>query len=130
MLAPVVAEVRAVLGDYVYGVDVESLPAACLALLKEKSQTFATAESCTGGLLSQEITALPGSSAVYRGGVVSYWTEIKASVLGVPQDLLDQHGAVSRAHRPGHGGGGATPHRGGLRPQRHRRGGAGPRRAE
>ena len=95
MLAPVVAEVRAVLGDYVYGVDVESLPAACLALLKERGQTFATAESCTGGLLSQEITALPGSSAVYRGGVVSYWTEIKASVLGVPQDLLDQHGAVS-----------------------------------
>ena len=95
MLAPVVAEVRAVLGDYVYGVDVESLPAACLALLKERGQTFATAESCTGGLLSQEITALPGSSAVYRGGVVSYWTAVKASVLGVPKDILDRHGAVS-----------------------------------
>ena len=95
MLAPVVAEVRAVLGDYVYGVDVENLPAACLALLKERGQTFATAESCTGGLLSQEITALPGSSAVYRGGVVSYWTAVKAAVLGVPQDILDAHGAVS-----------------------------------
>ena len=95
MLAPVVAEVKAVLGDYVYGVDIPSLPAACLALLKEKSLTFATAESCTGGQISQEITALPGSSAVYRGGVVSYWTELKASVLGVPQDILDQHGAVS-----------------------------------
>ena len=75
--------------------DVESLPAACLSLLKERGQTFATAESCTGGLLSQEITALPGSSAVYRGGVVSYWTAVKASVLGVPQDILDAHGAVS-----------------------------------
>ena len=85
MLAPVVAEVRAVLGDYVYGVDVESLPAACLSLLKERGQTFATAESCTGGLLSQEITALPGSSAVYRGGVVSYWTAVKAGVLGCPR---------------------------------------------
>ena len=95
LLAPVTAEVKAVLGDYVYGVDVPSLPAVCLALLKEKNLTFATAESCTGGQIAQEITALPGASAVYRGGVVSYWTEMKASVLGVPRDILDQHGAVS-----------------------------------
>ena len=95
LLAPVTAEVKAVLGDYVYGVDVPSLPAVCLALLKEKNLTFATAESCTGGQIAQEITALPGASAVYRGGVVSYWTEMKAGVLGVPRDILDQHGAVS-----------------------------------
>ena len=83
------------LGDAVYDEDVAGLEETLVRTLKEKGLTIATAESCTGGLLSQEITALPGSSAVYRGGVVSYWTEIKASVLGVPQDLLDQHGAVS-----------------------------------
>ena len=57
--------------------------------------TFATAESCTGGRIAERITALPGASAVYRGGVVSYWTQVKADVLGVPQEILDAHGAVS-----------------------------------
>lgn len=95
LLAPVVAEVRAALGDYVYGVDVSGLEEACLHLLKARGLTLATAESCTGGLVAQRITALPGASAVYRGGVVSYWTAMKADVLGVPQTLLDQYGAVS-----------------------------------
>jgi len=95
MLSPVVAEVRAALGDYVYGIDVSGLPEQCLKLLRQRKQTFATAESCTGGLIAQSITALPGASDVYRGGVVSYWTEVKASVLGVPRPLLEQYGAVS-----------------------------------
>ena len=95
MLAPVVEQVRAALGDIVYGVDVENLESVCLSLLKERHWTLATAESCTGGLVAQRITALPGASAVFRGGVVSYWTEIKAAVLGVPQEILDQYGAVS-----------------------------------
>ncbi len=95
MLAPVVEEVRALLGDYVYGVDVSGLPERCLKLLLDKGKTFATAESCTGGQIAQQITALPGASNVYRGGVVSYWTQVKADVLGVPQAVLDQYGAVS-----------------------------------
>lgn len=95
MLAPVVEEVRRILGDVVYGVDVSGLPEACLRLLKEKNMTFATAESCTGGRVAERITALPGASAVYRGGVVSYWTEVKGRVLGVPQEILDRYGAVS-----------------------------------
>ena len=49
----------------------------------------------TGGQIAARITALPGSSAVFRGGVVSYWSEVKADVLGVPQDILDTYGAVS-----------------------------------
>ena len=69
----------------------------CLHLLKERGLTFSTAESCTGGQIAARITALPGASAVYRGGVVSYWTQVKADVLGVPQTLLDEHGAVSEA---------------------------------
>ena len=74
MLAPVVAEVRAALGDYVYGVDVKGLEAVCFQLLKERNLTLSTAESCTGGRVAERITALPGVSSVYRGGVVSYWT--------------------------------------------------------
>ena len=95
MLAPVVAEVRSTLGDVVYGVDVKDLAEVCFHLLKERDLTLATAESCTGGRVAERITALPGVSSVYRGGVVSYWTSVKADVLGVPQKILDQYGAVS-----------------------------------
>lgn len=97
MLAPVVEEVKAALGDVVYGVDVAGLEETCFRLLKERGWTFATAESCTGGMIAQRITALPGASTVYRGGAVSYWTDVKAAVLGVPQETLDTHGAVSEA---------------------------------
>jgi len=95
MLAPVVQEVRDVLGDVVYGIDVKGLEEVCFQLLQKRGWTFATAESCTGGLVAQRITALPGASAVYRGGVVSYWTDVKADVLGVPRETLDTYGAVS-----------------------------------
>ena len=95
MLSPVLARAREVLGDVVYGQDVSSLEEVCFALLKERGWTFAAAESCTGGQIAARITALPGSSAVFRGGVVSYWSEVKADVLGVPQDILDTYGAVS-----------------------------------
>ena len=94
-LRRMVAEVRAALGDYVYGVDVKGLEAVCFQLLKERNLTLSTAESCTGGRVAERITALPGVSSVYRGGVVSYWTSVKAAVLGVPQETLDQYGAVS-----------------------------------
>ena len=95
MLAPVVKDVTDFLEDYVYGVDVSSLEETCFRLLKEKGLTLATAESCTGGRVAERITALPGVSAVYRGGVVSYWTSVKADVLGVPAEILDAYGAVS-----------------------------------
>ena len=95
MLAPVWEMVRDTLGDVVYGVDVSGLPEACMGLLIKNNMTFATAESCTGGQVAQAITALPGASKVYRGGVVSYWTEVKGRVLGVPQEILDKFGAVS-----------------------------------
>ena len=95
LLAPVVADVTAFLGDIVYGVDVKGLEYACVSALKERGLTLATAESCTGGQLAARLTAIPGVSAVYRGGVVSYWTQMKADVLGVPADLLEKHGAVS-----------------------------------
>jgi nicotinamide-nucleotide amidase len=95
LLAPVIAHVREILGDHVYGCDVSGLPEACFHLLKEKGLTFATAESCTGGQVAGRITAFPGSSSVYRGGVVSYWSEVKRDALGVPWTLIEEHGAVS-----------------------------------
>lgn len=66
-----------------------------VALLLAKGKTVATAESCTGGLCGKLLTDVPGSSAVYPGGVVSYSDEVKHTVLGVPLALLDAHGAVS-----------------------------------
>lgn len=95
LLVPVVEQVREALGDYVYGIDVKDLAQVCMEELLKKGLTLATAESCTGGLVARRITALPGASRVYRGGVVSYWTEVKAAVLGVPQETLDTYGAVS-----------------------------------
>jgi PncC family amidohydrolase len=57
--------------------------------------TLATAESCTGGLVAARITAVPGASAVFLGGVVSYANEAKQGLLGVPQSVLERVGAVS-----------------------------------
>ena len=95
LIDPVEADLKAHFGPLVYGADVPSLEAAAFALLKERGLTLGTAESCTGGLAAKRFTDLPGASAVFRGGVVSYATEVKHTVLGVPQDLLEQYGAVS-----------------------------------
>ncbi len=95
MLDPVEKMVRDTLGDLVYGVDVTGLPEACLELLRARGLTLATAESCTGGMAAQRITAIPGVSRVYRGGVVSYWTSVKGDVLQVPREILDTYGPVS-----------------------------------
>ena len=62
---------------------------------KLSGKTLATAESCTGGGIGEALTAIPGSSAVYVGGVISYVNEIKTSVLGVSPEILDRYGAVS-----------------------------------
>jgi nicotinamide-nucleotide amidase len=66
-----------------------------LALLRERELTLATAESCTGGLVSVRLTDVPGSSDVFVGGVVAYSNDVKAAQLGVPADVLREHGAVS-----------------------------------
>ncbi len=96
MCEPVVAKVREILGDIVYGVDVDSLEALCLRLLIESGQTFAAAESLTGGLIGARFTALSGASAVFRGGAVTYCDEVKAALLGIPPQTIAEHGAVSR----------------------------------
>jgi len=95
LLTPLVREVCETLGDVVYGVDVGSLEEVVSGLLAERGLTLAAAESCTGGLLSKRMTDLPGASKVFRGGVVSYVNDVKANVLGVPREVLEQYGAVS-----------------------------------
>ena len=69
---------------------------AVIARLKEQGLTLATAESCTGGLIGKLLTDVPGASAVYKGGVISYVNEIKHRLLGVEQEILDVCTAVSR----------------------------------
>ena len=94
-MAPLLEQVRGRLGAYLYGIDVSGLEETVLHLLHQHGKTFSAAESCTGGLIAKRITDLPGASCVFRGGVVSYTNEVKASVLGVPQETLDRYGAVS-----------------------------------
>jgi nicotinamide-nucleotide amidase len=72
----------------------DDLPARIVDVLRARSQTLATAESLTGGLLGAAITAVPGASEVYRGGIVAYATDLKAVLLGVPSGLLAEHGPV------------------------------------
>lgn len=96
LLEPVIAEVKRLLGDVVYGVDEPSLEALCLRLLRSAGLTFSSAESCTGGLIAKRITDLPGASEVFSGAVVSYTNEVKNRVLSVPASVLNRYGAVSR----------------------------------
>ena len=83
-------------GDYVYGFDTDTLPVVIGRILRDKGNTLAVAESCTGGYISHLITSIPGSSAYFKGAVVSYANEIKINQLNVEEDLLHKHGAVSK----------------------------------
>jgi nicotinamide-nucleotide amidase len=85
-----------VLGDSIYGHDREDMEWVVGSLLLQHQLTLAVAESCSGGLIAQRITNTPGSSAYFLGGVVSYANSLKTEFLGVPELLLQQHGAVSR----------------------------------
>ncbi len=75
--------------------DADTLARMSGEVLKQRQLTLAVAESCTGGLLATHITNVPGSSAYFKGAVVAYFDEAKRQVLGVPADVLAQHGAVS-----------------------------------
>jgi nicotinamide-nucleotide amidase len=87
--------ISALLGSLVYSTEDKTLPEALGDKLKQAKKTLATAESCTGGLVSKLITDIPGSSQYYLGGWVTYSNEAKMRDLGVSKQLLDQYGAVS-----------------------------------
>ena len=84
------------LGDDCYGRDGESLEQAVGKRLAARGLTLAVAESCTGGLVGHRLTSVPGSSAFFERGVVVYSNRAKAELLGVPDEILRTHGAVSR----------------------------------
>lgn len=89
------AELRAVLGAYVYGEGKADLAAVVIDLLRNAGMEIAVAESCTGGMLGARITAIPGSSDVMLGGVIAYADAVKKAELGVKPETLSAHGAVS-----------------------------------
>jgi nicotinamide-nucleotide amidase len=91
----ITGELQELLGHDVAGIDVDGLEEVVLGQLRDRGQTLASAESCTGGLLAARITDVPGASDVFLGGVVSYSNEVKERQLGVPVELLIEHGAVS-----------------------------------
>ena len=84
------------IGDHVFGYDEISIAEAVFKLLKAKGKTVASAESCTGGTIAKMITAIPGSSAVFKGTVVSYATEVKENVLNVNHLDVEKYTVVSQ----------------------------------
>lgn len=84
-----------ILGDAVYDEDVAGLEETVVRTLKEKGLTIAAAESCTGGLIAQRLTAVPGSSEVFGYGFVTYWAEAKTRLVGVDPAVIDRFNVVS-----------------------------------
>jgi nicotinamide-nucleotide amidase len=96
-LARVAGAVAARIGDACYSTDGATMPETVLRLAGERGLTLATAESCTGGLIGGALTAVPGSSDSYLGGVISYADDVKTHILGVDPHLISAVGAVSDA---------------------------------
>jgi nicotinamide-nucleotide amidase len=90
-----VAEIRRRLGKLVVGLDEETMASVVGELLRRRGATLATAESCTGGMVGQFITSVPGSSDYYLGGVIAYANDMKVRQFSVPEELITRHGAVS-----------------------------------
>lgn len=95
LIQPILEDLRERFGKAIYAEDDRELAQVILEILSERKQTLATAESCTGGMLAERITAIPGSSESYLGGFVTYSNELKARELGVARVDIHQYGAVS-----------------------------------
>lgn len=90
------ARLKAILGNIIYSDREDTLQGCIGRLLSGSGKTLSAAESCTGGTISELITSVPGSSGYYLGSVTSYANEIKTKVLGVPEEIIAEYGAVSR----------------------------------
>jgi len=95
LIEPLEARLRERLGDAVYGVDSDTLEGVVAEKLISRGLVLAVAESCTGGLVSHRLTNIPGSSAFFRQGLIVYSNEAKKELLDVPDELLEEYGAVS-----------------------------------
>lgn len=87
--------IREALGDYIFGEDEETMEVTVGNLLRLKEKTLSVAESCTGGLVGEKITKVPGSSGYFLMGLVTYSNEAKHKLLGIQLSLIEEHGAVS-----------------------------------
>lgn len=94
-IAPIEARVRETLGSLMYGQDEDTLQSVVAEMAKERKLTLAVVESFTGGALASRIVTVPGASGVLKAGYVTYAIEAKVQEVGVPQETLDRHGAVS-----------------------------------
>ncbi len=95
MMKPVIEHACSVLGDIVFGIDVECVEERVMQLLKEKNMTFCAAESCTGGAIAKRFTDMPGASEFFLGGVTTYTNGAKSAILGIDPALIEEKGAVS-----------------------------------
>ena len=95
LISPIEATIRDRLGKRIFGVDDDTVEVVVLRILEERGWTLGTAESVTGGLIAGRITSVPGASRVFRGSVVSYSTDVKELLLGVPAEMVGEHGVVS-----------------------------------
>ncbi|UUZ85989.1 nicotinamide-nucleotide amidohydrolase family protein [Paenibacillus sp. P26] len=92
-LKPLEEEIKRRVGDHLYATEDITLEEQVLRMLTERGQRLAVAESCTGGQLSDLLTAIPGSSAAFAGGIICYTNEVKHRSLQVPMDVLEGEGA-------------------------------------
>ena len=88
-------KLKEILGGLIYSDQEDTLQNTIGRLLEAYGKTISTAESCTGGMVSELLTSVPGSSKYFLGGVVSYANSVKTGVLNVPEEIITQHGAVS-----------------------------------
>ncbi len=94
-MAPILSQIRGILGEYIYGVDVEDIQHAVVQALLAKKLRVATAESCTAGYIAKRLTEVAGASDVFDCGLVTYSNDMKEKLLGVRHETLARHGAVS-----------------------------------
>lgn len=90
-----IEELTPLIGKYVFATEDTTLPDVIGKILTERKQTLVTAESCTGGYIAHLITSVAGSSAYYLGSTLTYAYEAKTNLLGIPKELMEEHGAVS-----------------------------------
>jgi nicotinamide-nucleotide amidase len=90
-----IAELKKILRDLIYSEQDDTLESCIGRMLSESGKTISAAESCTGGTISAMLTSVPGSSSYYLGSVTSYANSVKTGVLGVPESVIADHGAVS-----------------------------------
>ena len=96
VMEPAMEQIQKEAGQYLYGIDVGDLQTAAVRLLKQKGLKAATAESCTGGLVSERITQVSGASKVFECGICTYSNQMKVSILGVKCETLQKYGAISK----------------------------------